>query len=71
MDIDDQVAPKDAGEMRCEMIMCIESGSAFELKWCPLPTNDAVTVSPCQRYVVLNYGLTLHRIPRTLPENWG
>ncbi|KAH9930681.1 uncharacterized protein B0H18DRAFT_1083768 [Fomitopsis serialis] len=32
----------DPGEMRCEMVICIESGPAFELKWCPLPANDAV-----------------------------
>ncbi|OJT08897.1 Transcription factor tau subunit sfc6 [Trametes pubescens] len=32
----------DAGEMRCEMVLCIESGPAFELKWCPLPSNDLV-----------------------------
>ncbi|KAH9833074.1 uncharacterized protein C8Q71DRAFT_713586 [Rhodofomes roseus] len=30
----------DPGEMRCEMVVCIESGPAFELKWCPLPSND-------------------------------
>ncbi|KAH9900932.1 hypothetical protein C8Q73DRAFT_676309 [Cubamyces lactineus] len=30
-----------AGEMRCEMVLCIDSGPAFELKWCPLPSNDA------------------------------
>ncbi|TFY64676.1 hypothetical protein EVJ58_g2459 [Rhodofomes roseus] len=30
----------DLGEMRCEMVVCIESGPAFELKWCPLPSND-------------------------------
>ncbi|KAH9950220.1 hypothetical protein B0H21DRAFT_561975 [Amylocystis lapponica] len=30
------------GEMRCEMVVCIDSGPAFELKWCPLPSNDAV-----------------------------
>ncbi|RPD66548.1 hypothetical protein L226DRAFT_454990 [Lentinus tigrinus ALCF2SS1-7] len=30
----------DAGEMHCELVLCIESGPAFELKWCPLPSND-------------------------------
>ncbi|KAI0362573.1 hypothetical protein OH77DRAFT_1467456 [Trametes cingulata] len=33
-------ASEDAGEMRCEMVLCIESGPAFEIKWCPLPSND-------------------------------
>ncbi|CAL1705390.1 unnamed protein product [Somion occarium] len=28
------------GMMQCEMIVCIEAGSAFELKWCPLPSHD-------------------------------
>lgn len=36
--------PKDAGEMRCEMVLAIESGPAFELKWCPLPSNDCIKV---------------------------
>ncbi|PCH37809.1 hypothetical protein WOLCODRAFT_95877 [Wolfiporia cocos MD-104 SS10] len=30
----------DLGEMRCEMVLCIDSGPAYELKWCPLPSND-------------------------------
>ncbi|KAI0929118.1 hypothetical protein AcW1_006148 [Taiwanofungus camphoratus] len=30
----------DCGEMACEMVLCIDSGAAFELKWCPLPSND-------------------------------
>ena len=32
----------DRGEMRCEMVMCIDSGPALELKWCPLPSHDSV-----------------------------
>ena len=32
----------DKGEMRCEMVLCIDSGSALELKWCPLPSHDSV-----------------------------
>ncbi|KAI0373079.1 hypothetical protein BV20DRAFT_990682 [Pilatotrama ljubarskyi] len=31
---------EDGSEMRCEMVLCIESGPAFEVKWCPLPSND-------------------------------
>ncbi|TDL27316.1 hypothetical protein BD410DRAFT_818788 [Rickenella mellea] len=29
------------GKVDCEMILCIDSGPAYELKWCPLPTNDS------------------------------
>src|SRR5258708_7527174 len=32
----------DKGAMRCEMVLCIESGPAYELKWCPLPAHDQV-----------------------------
>jgi hypothetical protein len=32
----------DKGEMHCEMVLCIDSGPAFELKWCPLPSHDPV-----------------------------
>ncbi|KZT71332.1 hypothetical protein DAEQUDRAFT_707212 [Daedalea quercina L-15889] len=45
MDVDETVDVDngdDPGEMRCEMVICIESGPAFELKWCPLPANDPV-----------------------------
>ncbi|KAG6860593.1 hypothetical protein C0995_009483 [Termitomyces sp. Mi166 len=30
----------DRGEMKCEMVLCLESGPAHELKWCPLPSHD-------------------------------
>ncbi|KAH9079690.1 hypothetical protein EDB83DRAFT_2514204 [Lactarius deliciosus] len=33
----------DKGEMRCEMVLCIDSGPAFELKWCPLPSHDPLS----------------------------
>ncbi|KAI9065456.1 hypothetical protein FKP32DRAFT_1624196 [Trametes sanguinea] len=36
----EQASADDAGEMRCEMVLCIDNGPAFELKWCPLPSND-------------------------------
>ncbi|KAG2106769.1 uncharacterized protein F5147DRAFT_699964 [Suillus discolor] len=29
-----------AGEIKCEMVVCLESGPAFEIKWCPLPSHD-------------------------------
>ncbi|TFK90283.1 hypothetical protein K466DRAFT_543680 [Polyporus arcularius HHB13444] len=45
MDVDnpgpDGAAGEASGTMRCEIVLCIESGPAFELKWCPLPSNDA------------------------------
>ncbi|KAI0647474.1 hypothetical protein C8Q79DRAFT_1068955 [Trametes meyenii] len=39
MDVD---GAEDSGEMRCEMVLCIDSGPAFEVKWCPLPSNDSL-----------------------------
>ncbi|KAH0582654.1 hypothetical protein H2248_010575 [Termitomyces sp. 'cryptogamus'] len=30
----------DRGEMKCEIVLCLESGPAHELKWCPLPSHD-------------------------------
>ncbi|KAF9053300.1 hypothetical protein BJ165DRAFT_1383711 [Panaeolus papilionaceus] len=29
-----------SGEINCEMVLAIDSGPAFELKWCPLPSHD-------------------------------
>jgi len=37
-----ETSDDDKGEMRCEMVMCIDSGPALELKWCPLPSHDSV-----------------------------
>ncbi|KAL1741425.1 hypothetical protein HDZ31DRAFT_66944 [Schizophyllum fasciatum] len=34
---------KDAGKMKCEMVLCIKSGPAHELKWCPLPSHDSLS----------------------------
>ncbi|KZT23993.1 hypothetical protein NEOLEDRAFT_1170475 [Neolentinus lepideus HHB14362 ss-1] len=31
----------DTGQMKCELVVCIESGPAHELKWCPLPAHDS------------------------------
>ena len=39
---DAETSDDDKGEMRCEMVMCIDSGPALELKWCPLPSHDSV-----------------------------
>lgn len=30
----------DPGVMKCELVLCLESGPVYELKWCPLPTHD-------------------------------
>ncbi|KAF9532755.1 hypothetical protein CPB83DRAFT_806345 [Crepidotus variabilis] len=32
----------DKGQMKCELVLCIDSGPAFDLKWCPLPSHDLV-----------------------------
>lgn len=34
--------PSDPAEIRCEMVLCLESGPAQEIKWCPLPAHDQV-----------------------------
>jgi hypothetical protein len=34
---------KGKGVMKCEMVLCIDSGPAYELKWCPLPSHDTVS----------------------------
>ncbi|GBE81838.1 hypothetical protein SCP_0402120 [Sparassis crispa] len=46
MEVDDEDSTSkntedDPGEMKCEMLLCLDSGPAYELKWCPLPSNDA------------------------------
>ncbi|KAI0263392.1 hypothetical protein BC834DRAFT_827534 [Gloeopeniophorella convolvens] len=33
----------DRGEIHCELVLCIDSGPALELKWCPLPSNDPLS----------------------------
>ncbi|KAF7299226.1 Pre-mRNA splicing factor [Mycena indigotica] len=32
----------DPGIMKCVMVLCIDSGPAFDLKWCPLPCHDPI-----------------------------
>lgn len=36
-----EVTP-DPGVMKCEMVLCLESGPVYELKWCPLPAHDSI-----------------------------
>jgi len=33
----------DTGQMKCEMVLCLDTGPAYELKWCPLPSHDVVS----------------------------
>lgn len=30
--------------VNCEMMVCIESGPAHDLKWCPLPSHEPVSL---------------------------
>ncbi|KAK0196439.1 hypothetical protein F5146DRAFT_1217516 [Armillaria mellea] len=29
--------------LSCELVVCIDSGPAYELKWCPLPSHDVIS----------------------------
>lgn len=40
----------DAGVMQCVMVLCINSGAAHDLKWCPLPSHDSVSTSSYPRW---------------------
>lgn len=31
---------REPGEMRCEMVLCLNVGPAQDIKWCPLPAHD-------------------------------
>ncbi|KAI0050874.1 hypothetical protein FA95DRAFT_1587504 [Auriscalpium vulgare] len=42
---------KDNGMMRCEMVLCIESGAAHDLKWCPLPSHDELAGPPTPGHI--------------------
>lgn len=44
--------------MHCEMAVCVEAGSAFELKWCPLPAHDHLSVRDCNIIVHTDVVLT-------------
>ncbi|KAF7986658.1 hypothetical protein HWV62_26496 [Athelia sp. TMB] len=37
-DMDDD--GEDRGQMQCALVLCIDVGPAYELKWCPLPSHD-------------------------------
>lgn len=60
MEVDDSTEVdhcEDPGDLRCEMVVCIESGPAFELKWCPLPANDLAEVGSIVSWCADNRGL--------------
>ncbi|KAI0807842.1 WD40-repeat-containing domain protein [Fomes fomentarius] len=60
---------EDVGDMRCEMVMCVDSGPAYELKWCPLPSNDPTTKQDSPRKLGVIAGtfedgsLTFYAVP--------
>ncbi|KAG6878987.1 hypothetical protein C0992_006045 [Termitomyces sp. T32_za158] len=47
----------DLGEMKCEMVLCVEGGPAHELKWCPLPSHDDFSVNRRPRKLGLLSGI--------------
>ncbi|KAJ4487756.1 hypothetical protein J3R30DRAFT_3695362 [Lentinula aciculospora] len=46
----------DPGKMRCDLVLCIGCGPAYELRWCPLPSPSAQT-SLGGRYTPKKLGL--------------
>jgi hypothetical protein len=34
----------DFGQMKCEMVLYLDSGPAYDLRWCPLPSHDMVLI---------------------------
>ncbi|KAK7048195.1 pre-mRNA splicing factor [Favolaschia claudopus] len=36
------LSKNDRGVMRCALVLCIDSGPAQDLKWCPLPSHDSI-----------------------------
>jgi hypothetical protein len=34
----------DFGQMKCEIVLCLDSGPAYDLRWCPLPSHDLVLI---------------------------
>ena len=61
----------DPGVLKCEIVLCLDAGPAYELKWCPLPSHDLVyDLLPLDLYLV-------YLSPRSSPqmkidrESWG
>lgn len=42
--VDSAASKDDRGVMRCEMVLCVDCGPAYTLKWCPLPSHDKVSI---------------------------
>lgn len=59
----------DTGQMKCEMVLCLDTGPAYELKWCPLPSHDAV--SPPQFDEGSSLTLILRRSIKRDPGSWA
>ncbi|KAJ7644297.1 hypothetical protein FB45DRAFT_1053081, partial [Roridomyces roridus] len=39
---DSPPSEEDSGVLNCAMVLCIDSGPAHDLKWCPLPSHDSI-----------------------------
>ena len=42
---DEAIQAHDNGTMRCEIVLCVDAGPAHDVRWCPLPSHDAVSAS--------------------------
>ena len=40
---ENEAMPKQVPIVQCEMVVGLDGGSAYELKWCPLPSHDLVS----------------------------
>ncbi len=40
---ENEATSKQTPIVRCEMVICLDVGPAYELKWCPLPSHDTVS----------------------------
>lgn len=47
----------DLGFMRCDMVLCVDAGPAYELKWCPLPSHDPLETGEAPPGVPRKLGL--------------
>ncbi|CAA7271073.1 unnamed protein product [Cyclocybe aegerita] len=46
----------DYGQMKCEMVICLDSGPAYDVKWCPLPSHDPTSAEHTPRKLGLLAG---------------
>ncbi|KAI0797510.1 hypothetical protein C8Q75DRAFT_738495 [Abortiporus biennis] len=62
-DVDETTTSSDPEEhasslsMKCEMVLCIDSGASHDLKWCPLPSHDSSKVDTDDPRPVRKLGL--------------